>query len=277
MSVSPALPPSERDFQVYERVVLEGASTRQAASEFSLSQTRVRQLVERMNRWLTETLPTATEIADASHLHLARHIAADRLQYLYRVAMHGWRTTSQSKYAGILIRVINAQSKLPVIAGTLEALAADAAEDESPDDPNTLARNTLARSASEGNVPSTSEPIRASKAAPASNSSFTIPPSSLTPPLPRDCSLDSKNSPPAPVPPPAPPAVTPMAANPSASSTSEPSAARRAFFTPAQQPLAADEMPVTQLKITPAQLGLSISKPLSRKERRRLRRAHASK
>jgi hypothetical protein len=68
-----------------------------------------------------------------------------------------------------------------------------------------------------------------------------------------------------------------MAANPSALFTPEPSAARRAFFASAQQPLAADEMPVTQLKITPEQLGLSTSKPLSRKDRRKLRRAHAAK
>ena len=91
------LPPSERDFQVYQRVVMEGVSTRQAAGEVKLSQTRVRQLVQRVSQWLTEVLPPRTESADEAHLNLARHVAADRLQFLYGEAMRGWKLLNETK------------------------------------------------------------------------------------------------------------------------------------------------------------------------------------
>ena len=42
MSVSLTLPPSGRDFLVYQRLVVESASTRAVAEEIGISQTRVR-------------------------------------------------------------------------------------------------------------------------------------------------------------------------------------------------------------------------------------------
>ena len=128
------LPPSGRDFLAYQRLVVEGASTRQVADELKISQTRVRQIVERVSHWLTQTLPPKADATDAAYLQLAQHVAADRLQYLYGQAMHGWRLTSESKYAGVILRVINAHARLPVIPGTLEALAADAIHGPLPDD-----------------------------------------------------------------------------------------------------------------------------------------------
>ena len=51
-------------------------------------------------------------------------------------------------------------------------------------------------------------------------------------------------------------------------------AARKQFLAPAHPVLsAANDSPVTELKITPEELGFSTNKPLSRKQRRRLRRA----
>src|SRR5438876_9604087 len=144
------LPPSGRDFLAYQRLVIEAASTRQVADELKISQTRVRQIVERVSHWLTQTLPPKADATDAAYLHLAQHVAADRLQYLYGQAMHGWRLTSESKYAGVILRVINAHARLPVIPGTLEALAADAIHGPLPEDDS-----TPARSASEGKPPST--------------------------------------------------------------------------------------------------------------------------
>ena len=55
MSVSFNFPPIHRDFQVYQRVILEAATTRQAAADFSVSQTRIRQIVQRVSQWLAET------------------------------------------------------------------------------------------------------------------------------------------------------------------------------------------------------------------------------
>src|SRR6266436_7200951 len=115
MSTSLSLPPSQRDFQVYQRVVVEAASTRQAAGEFSLSQTRIRQLVQRVSQWLTDNLPQQDDATDAAYLRHAQHVAADRLSFFYSVAMDGWRAERQLKYLNMAVRVAFAQSKLPVI------------------------------------------------------------------------------------------------------------------------------------------------------------------
>src|SRR5437762_13377427 len=108
----PTLPPSDRDFQIYQRLMIDGASTRQAASDCSLSQTRVRQIASRVAHWMAESLPPSSEAADASYLRLAQHIAADRLQFLYGEAMHGWRATHQAKYAGVILRITAALGKM---------------------------------------------------------------------------------------------------------------------------------------------------------------------
>ena len=52
MSTSLRLPPSGRDYRVYQRVVVDGASTWKTAEELKISQTRVRQIVRRVAEWL---------------------------------------------------------------------------------------------------------------------------------------------------------------------------------------------------------------------------------
>src|SRR6266516_448483 len=134
MSQSLSLPPSQRDFQVYQRVVVEAVSTRQAAGEFSLSQSRIRQLVQRVSQWLTDNLPPQCDATDAAYLRHAQHVAADRLSFFYGEAMDGWRSDRQLKYKTRATRVAMAQAKLTVIPGTIECLAADAIEGPLPDD-----------------------------------------------------------------------------------------------------------------------------------------------
>ena len=134
MSTTVSLPPTERDFRIYERVVLGGISTRQAAGEFYLSQTRIRQVVQRVSGWLNENVPAQDEATDAAHLCYARHVAADRLEYFYQETMHCWRLERQPKYLGLAIRITTAQARLPVIPGTLDALAAEAIHGPLPDD-----------------------------------------------------------------------------------------------------------------------------------------------
>jgi hypothetical protein len=119
------LPPSGRDFIVYERVILDSATTRQAAAEAGISQTRVRQIVRRVIQWLAQTLPADSSQSEAAQLRVARHMAADRLEACYQSANRAWLSTGQPKYANLVIRIINAQSKLPVVAGAYEALMAD--------------------------------------------------------------------------------------------------------------------------------------------------------
>jgi len=274
MSCTLSLPPSARDFEIYQRLMLDGASTRQVASDCSLSQTRVRQIVSRVAHWMAQSLPPSSEAMDASYLRLAQHIAADRLQFLYGEAMHGWRATHQAKFTGVILRVTAALGKLPAIPGTLDALLADALEGPLPDD------DTLARSASAGKQPPSSETSTAHK--PCSD----LEPGTLdsSPPS-EDCSPRPISVPPAT--PTRLPATTVTPSHPMTSSDMPPakSAARRAFLSPARPessrhtPCAAADAPaaITELKITPQTLGFTTQKPMSRRDRRRLRRLANSK
>jgi hypothetical protein len=88
------LPPSERDFEVFACVVVDGGTTRLAATQFSISQTRVCQVLDRVRDWLGEVLPAAPEKeATPQQLDLARRLAADRLDHLYGQALVGWRSS----------------------------------------------------------------------------------------------------------------------------------------------------------------------------------------
>ena len=80
MSVSLPLAPTRRDFIVYQRIVVDHASTWTVAEELHISQTRVRQLVKKVLHWLAQTLPTDSDLDDAAMLRVGQHIAADRLQ-----------------------------------------------------------------------------------------------------------------------------------------------------------------------------------------------------
>ena len=231
------LPPSGRDFQVYQRVIVDAASTRQAASEFSVSQTRVRQVVQRVSQWLTQELPAASKENDQVQLWLAKHVAADRLQALLGETMDGWRKLHDTKNFGMALRLITAQSKLPAMPGTLEALAAVAIEGPLPEEQP--------------------QPVQPTTSA-------------ASPPV-RDCSPDAKSGPPCVAPPSQPPVANPNDATTSAELRDDVRTARRAFFGPAQPPAAeADDEPVTELKIALQRPGVRIERKLSRRERRRL-------
>src|SRR6267142_6677162 len=105
MSVSTPLPPTGRDFVVYHRIVVEGASTRAVADENDISQTRVRQIVNRVMQWLIDTLPADSDLSEAAKLRLGRHIAADRLERFYVESNRAWIQTTQPKFANVCIRV----------------------------------------------------------------------------------------------------------------------------------------------------------------------------
>ena len=58
----PELPPSERDFLVFEAVVVHGSTTRQAAAEFDLSQTRVMQVRRHVAEWIAKAVPDGLDL-----------------------------------------------------------------------------------------------------------------------------------------------------------------------------------------------------------------------
>jgi len=125
-------PPSVRDFDVHRRIVVYGYSTRQVAQEHNISQTRVRQLVERVGRWVAKVLPMM-EVAEEDGLRLARQVAVERLDFFYSQAMHGWHVGANPRCLGLALRITMAQARLPCIPGRIEALAADVTEGPLPE------------------------------------------------------------------------------------------------------------------------------------------------
>jgi hypothetical protein len=90
-----AVPPSERDFQVFEEVVIGGASTRAAAALFGVSQTRIVQVRQRVAEWMGAEVPPTPRLTLLQRLRLAAHIAEQRADFLYSQAMDGWRASQQ--------------------------------------------------------------------------------------------------------------------------------------------------------------------------------------
>ena len=89
------LPPSERDFQVFESVAIDGASTRQAAAEFGVSQTRIMQIRRHVAEWMGAEVPLNPRLTPVQRLRVAAEIAERRADHLYSQAMEGWRASQQ--------------------------------------------------------------------------------------------------------------------------------------------------------------------------------------
>ncbi len=87
-------PPSARDFEVYRRVKVERASTRQAAREAQVSQTRICQIVQRVADFMTDALPTDhAEERREQRLSVAEQLAAEQLDFLGYEAVQAWRAS----------------------------------------------------------------------------------------------------------------------------------------------------------------------------------------
>jgi len=143
---SSRLPPSQRDFEIYQQHVIASVSTRDAAERHGISQTRVRQIVQRVCDWLADTLPAKDEVERAKEARLAQHIAADRLQHHYGEVLVFWRQTNDPKYMRQTVRMVLALARLGIIPGTTEALFADVQDmiseadrdGEAPAEPNSF-------------------------------------------------------------------------------------------------------------------------------------------
>ena len=103
------LPPSVRDFQVYRFVKFACNSTREAAAEFCLSQTRVRQVLARVIEFLLESAPrvrddTLTDDAAAdSRMVVAEQLAREQLEFLYQRCMKAYDDTHHEDAHGNLL------------------------------------------------------------------------------------------------------------------------------------------------------------------------------
>src|SRR5262245_47625734 len=92
------LPPSDRDFQIYEAIHVRSETTRSVAERSRISQTRVRQIVKRVVEWLSEILPPEADIAKETEANLARRIASDQVQHLTVDMTYHWHRTLETKF-----------------------------------------------------------------------------------------------------------------------------------------------------------------------------------
>jgi hypothetical protein len=122
------LPPTPRDFDILQMSHLLHVSTRQIADKHGISQTRVRQIVQRVCNWLAANLPAKTEADQEAEARLARHIAADQLQRQIEQLQNFFEATGDPKYLRQQTRVITSLARLGVIPGAIDALAADSLE-----------------------------------------------------------------------------------------------------------------------------------------------------
>lgn len=125
MSAGFKLPPSERDFDLFFKVMFHSVSSREAARFFNISPTRVRQLVALVGDWVAEHLPEVGEADLARQVSLAQQVAANRLEHQYEQTMALWKAESNPRHLRQATRIALAQARLGLVPGRLHALAAD--------------------------------------------------------------------------------------------------------------------------------------------------------
>jgi len=102
------------------------------AAKHGISQTRVRQVVQRTTAWLARTLPAMSELELEQQVRLAQNLAADQLRHLAQQLANYWKGSGDPKYLRQQTRVIQAMARLGVVPGRIEALAADVMEGPEP-------------------------------------------------------------------------------------------------------------------------------------------------
>jgi hypothetical protein len=88
------LPPSERDFDVFLLVAVENASTRAAAAQFGVSQTRIIQIRDRVAEWMAKNVPAVRRLSVRERVQLAAQIATERTNFLYSQVLEAWHNSS---------------------------------------------------------------------------------------------------------------------------------------------------------------------------------------
>jgi len=253
--VRPMVPPSPRDLDIYRLRYLEQYSIRLLADRFSLSPTRIRQLLYRVQVWLTLVLPASDDPTLAQLAHLAQHLVAGQLQYQIDGLADLWEATHDLRCLRLQSQLLMMLAKLGVPPGTLEGVMAEASEapdlfglardGEAPTDaphsepkaaakaPRTAQDSTPAKAAKPSESPQDTAPTTAAESpfapqetAPTNAAaSPLVPQEAATPPVARPA--DAEPAPSGPCPPPLaveePIAATPMAQAPAAASFARPS------------------------------------------------------
>ena len=91
------LPPDSLDFQIYRLVKVDQLSTRQTAKSLQLSQTRICQIVKRVNEYVGDLL-VSTDSPEHRRREtlIAEQIAAEQVAALNREAMNAFRRSQES-------------------------------------------------------------------------------------------------------------------------------------------------------------------------------------
>ena len=125
MTASFRLPPSERDFEVFFKVMFHSVSTWQAAKAFNISQSRVRQVVALVGDWVADHLP---DVGEADHSEANAAGSARRRQSAggsIRTGDDLVERRNEPKHLRQATRIALAQARLGLVAGRVHALAAD--------------------------------------------------------------------------------------------------------------------------------------------------------
>lgn len=87
-------PPSVRDREIYERVMVHQQTQQAVAGEYSLTQARVSQIVAEVSDWLANaTGKEAGDLSPAQALRLGSRVVRMRLEHLLGVFMQSWRSS----------------------------------------------------------------------------------------------------------------------------------------------------------------------------------------
>src|SRR5437868_9610145 len=98
MNATPMLPPTARDFDIHHMSLVENVSTRMIADKHGISQTRVRQVIERVTRWLGTILPAKAGLKQEQETRLAQRLAAEQLRHQCQQLEALWGATTDPKY-----------------------------------------------------------------------------------------------------------------------------------------------------------------------------------
>ncbi|MDX1944526.1 MAG: hypothetical protein SFU86_03895 [Pirellulaceae bacterium] len=144
------LPPSERDFEVFYAVVVEGESPQAASERFGLSPARVAQIRQSVSDWLARSAPQARPVPAAQRTELAAEIAEKRLDHLYAEALAAWRKSPGAgdvRYLALAARIAERGARLARQTEGGRANTAPVPRDEddgeSPDDGRVVSRRQV--------------------------------------------------------------------------------------------------------------------------------------
>jgi hypothetical protein len=116
-------PPSGRDFEVYTRVVVEQSSTRQVARDLEMSQTRVCQVVARVNEYAQRVAPASVSEEDRGRqVYVAQQIAAEQVRYFMRQAQEAFERSIGKQ---TVVREVESKGKPKITISTTKISAGD--------------------------------------------------------------------------------------------------------------------------------------------------------